>query len=143
MKTNKEILDSLLKTVQMGQCGIRCVQDSAEGAELRQVLTDQLGEYDNIERDAYSLASNRGWELEPLNQGVERMSSMMAKMQLMGGQKDSKIAKMLVQGNTRGMIKGLKNLHHCGKLDPSVDDTSGYCKYLPTSQPSIGLVSKS
>lgn len=122
LKTNKEILDSLLKTVQMGQCGIRCVQDSAEGAELRQVLTDQLGEYDNIERNAYSLASNRGWELEPLNQGVERMSSMMAKMQLMGGQKDSKIAKMLVQGNTRGMIKGLKNLHHCGKLDPSVDD---------------------
>ena len=68
MKTNKEILDSLLKTVQMGQCGIRCVQDSAEGAELRQALTDQLGEYDNIERDAYALASNRGWELEPLNQ---------------------------------------------------------------------------
>lgn len=122
MKTNKEILDSLLKTVQMGQCGIRCVQDSAEGAELRQALTDQLGEYDNIERDAYALASNRGWELEPLNQGVERMSSMMAKMQLMGGQKDSKIAKMLVQGNTRGMIKGLKNLHHCVKLDASVND---------------------
>ena len=122
MKTNKEILDSLLKSVQMGQCGIRCVQDSAEGAELRQALTDQLGEYDNIERDAYALASNRGWELEPLNQGVERMSSMMAKMQLMGGQKDSKIAKMLVQGNTRGMIKGLKNLHHCVKLDASVND---------------------
>ena len=122
LKTNKEILDSVLKTVQMGQCGIRCVQDSAEGAELRQVLTDQLGEYDNIERDAYSLASNRGWELEPLNQGVERMSSMMAKMQLMGGQKDSKIAKMLVQGNARGMIKGLKNLHHCVKLDASVND---------------------
>ena len=122
LKTNKEILDSLLKTVQMGQCGIRCVQDSAEGAELRQALTDQLGEYDSIERDAYALASNRGWELEPLNQGVERMSSLMAKMQLMGGQKDSKIAKMLVQGNTRGMIKGLKNLHHCVKLDASVND---------------------
>lgn len=122
MKTNKEVLDSLLKTVQMGQSGIRCVQDSAEGAELRQVLTDQLGEYDNIERDVYSLALKRGWELQPLNQGVERMSSMMAKMQLMGGQKDSKIAKMLVQGNTRGMIKGLKNLHHCAKLDASVDE---------------------
>lgn len=122
MKTNKEILDSVLKTVQMGQSGIRCVQDSAEGADLRRVLTDQLGEYDNIERDAYALASNRGWELEPLSSGVEKMSSMMAKMQLMVGQKDSKIAKMLVQGNTRGMIKGLKNLHHCQKLDPSVDD---------------------
>ena len=46
---------------------------------------------------------------------------MMARMQLMGKDKDSKIAKMLVQGNTRGLIKGLKNLHHWVPLDPSVD----------------------
>ena len=122
MKTNKEVLSSILKTVQMGQSGIRCVQDRASDSQLRQVLTDQLGEYDNIERKAYALAASKGWQLEPLSSGVERMSSMMAKMQLMGGETDSKIAKMLVQGNTRGMIKGLKNLHHCTKLEPDLED---------------------
>lgn len=105
----------------MGQSGIRCVQNKASGSALRQALNDQLKEYDDIERQAYALATRKGWLMEPLGSGVERMSSIMARMQLLGGQKDSKIAKMLVQGNTRGMIKGLKNLHHCTQLDPSVD----------------------
>lgn len=121
MKTNKEVLTSIIKTVQMGQSGIRCVQEKATGAQLQQVLKDQLNEYDSIERQAYALATRKGWLLEPLDSGVERMSSMMARIQLMGKNKDSKIAKMLVQGNTRGLIKGLKNLHHCVPLDPSVD----------------------
>lgn len=122
MKTSKEVLSSIIKTVQMGQCGIRCVQERASGAGLRRALHDQLTEYDAIEQQAYDLATRRGWLLEPLDSGLERMSSIMAKMQLIGGQKDSKIAKMLVQGNTRGMIKGLKNLHHCAPLDRQVDE---------------------
>ena len=121
MKTNKEVLTSVIKTVQMGQSGIRCVQEKASGAQLQQVLQDQLNEYDSIERQAYALATRKGWLLDPLGSSVERMSSMMARMQLIGRNKDSKIAKMLVQGNTRGMIKGLKNLHHCVPLDPSID----------------------
>lgn len=135
LKTNKEVLCSILKTVQMGQSGIRCVEEQAKGSQLRQVLQDQLSEYDTIERQAYALATRKGWLMEPLSSGVERMSSMMARMQLMGNNKDSKIAKMLVQGNTRGMIKGLKNLHHCEGLDPSVDAIAQ--KLLTTEQENI------
>ena len=122
MKTNKEVLCSVIKTVQMGQCGIRCIQEKATGSGLRQALHDQLEEYDSIERQAYALATQKGWLMEPLDAGVEKMSSMMARMQLMGENTDSRIAKMLVQGNTRGMIKGYKNLHHCGKLDTAVNE---------------------
>lgn len=121
MKTNKEVLSSIVKTVQMGQCGIRCVQEQATGTELKQALHDQLTEYDAIEQQAYDLATRRGWLLEPLDSGVERFSSMMARMQLIGNNQDSTIAKMLVQGNTRGMIKGLKNLHHSTGLDEQVE----------------------
>ena len=46
---------------------------------------------------------------------------MSIKMQLTGKRTDSKIAGMMIQGNTRGLIKGLKNLHHCVPLDPGVD----------------------
>ena len=105
----------------MGQCGIRCVQYKATGTGLRRVLHDQLTEYDAIERQAYDLATRRGWLVEPLDPGVERMASVMARMQLIGGNRDSKIAKMLVQGNTRGMIKSLKNLHRCSRIDGQVD----------------------
>lgn len=119
----------------MGQCGIRCVQDRATGPQLKQVLNDQLHEYDTIERQAYAIATRKGWIMAPLDSAVERMSSMMAKMQLLSGETDSKIAKMLVQGNTRGMIKGLKNLHHCTSLDPSVDAIAQ--KLLTTEQENI------
>ena len=98
------------------------MQDKAAGPGLRRVLHDQLREYDAIERQAYDLATRRGWLMEPLDPGVERMASMMARVQLMGTNKDSKIAKLLVQGNTRGMIKSLKNLHQCSRIDGQVDE---------------------
>ncbi len=121
MKTNKDLLSSILKTVQMGQCGIRCVQDKATGAGLQQALGDQLREYDSIEEKAYDLAGRRGLLVENLSPSVEKMSSMMSRMQLMTGDTNSKIAKMLVQGNTRGMIKSLKNLHRYDHSDAQVE----------------------
>lgn len=113
MKTNKEILSSALRTVQMGQIGIRCVQDKAIDPKLSLALHDQLKEYDAIEQKAYDLASQRGWNVEPLDPAIERMASAMSRMRLMGGCRDSRIAGMLVQGNTKGMIKSLRDIHRC------------------------------
>ena len=121
MKNDKEVLSSLIKTVQMGQSGIRCVQDKAENNGLRKILHDQLKEYDAIEEKAYNLASRRGWLVGGLNPSVERMASVMSRMQLIGGEKDSKIAGMLVQGNTKGMIKSLRDLHRNPGNDPQVE----------------------
>ena len=45
---------------------------------------------------------------------------MTTRMKLTGGNSDSKIAGMMIQGNTRGMIKGLKNLHQFNKQDLQV-----------------------
>ena len=111
MNNNKEILTSLLHTVQMGQTGIRSVQDKAVRAGLRQELGDQLKEYDAIEKEALRLAQARGWTLSNINPMITMMSRMMAKFQLMTGEVDSKIAGMLIQGNTRGIILGVKNLN--------------------------------
>ena len=41
---------------------------------------------------------------------------------MIGGEVDSKIAGMLIQGNTRGVILGLKNLRKAQKADPKVRD---------------------
>ena len=124
MKTNKEILSSLLKTTQMGQIGIRCVEDRVESPELQQALRSQLREYDKIEREAHNIADMRGWLLPELNPGIRAMSEMMTRMKLMGGQKDSKIAGMMIQGNTRGLITGLKNLHQYENRDSRIEALS-------------------
>lgn len=121
MKTNKEILTSVMKTTQMGQVGIRSVLDSSMRPSLRKALESQLHEYDSIESEARTLAIQRGWDLDDLDPGVKLMTDMMTRMRLGGRNTDSKIAGMLIQGNTRGMIKGLQNLHQYAGQDSQID----------------------
>ncbi len=120
MKNSKEILSSLLKTTQMGQVGIRSVLDTCMRPGLRNALESQLREYDSIETEAHSIATQRGWELPELDPGVRFMADMMTRMRLNGKNTDSKIAGMMIQGNTRGMIKGLKNVHQYPSEDLQV-----------------------
>ena len=117
MKDSKELLSSILKTTQMGQIGIRSILDTAMRPTLRKALESQLHEYDSIESEAHCIASSRGWEVPELDPVVRTMADMMTRVQLTGGNTDSKIAGMMIQGNTRGMIKGLKNLHQFNKQD--------------------------
>ena len=111
MKSSKEILSSVLKTTQMGQVGIRSILDTSMLPGLRKALESQLHEYDSIETEAHTLATQRGWDVPELDPGVRFMTDMMTRMKLNGRNTDSKIADMMIQGNTKGMIKGLKNIH--------------------------------
>ena len=120
MMNDKHILTSMLHTVQMGQTGIRSVIPKAISSALKHELNLQLKEYDTLEQETLSLAKSKGLTLTNLNPALETMSNMISKMQLIGGQTDSKIAGMLIQGNTRGVILGLKNLRTASKTDPSV-----------------------
>lgn len=115
MKGSKDLLSSVLKTTQMGQVGIRCVLKFPLNASLRTELRTQLRQYDEIEQEAHSIASSRGWTLEELDPAVKVMAGMMTRTRLKFGNADSKTAAMMIQGNTRGMIKSLKNMHQfCG-----------------------------
>ena len=120
MKTSKELLSSMLHTVQMGQTGIRVVRNSAIRPGLQKELDRQLYEYDQIEKEALQLAKARGWELTNVNPMMRQMSRVMSQARLMGGEVDSKIAGMLIQGNTRGVILGVKNLNHCTQKDDQI-----------------------
>lgn len=120
MTNNRELLSSLLKTTQMGQVGIRSVLDTSMRPGLRKALESQLREYDSIETEAHSIATQRGWELRELDPALRFLSDRMTRMKLNGRNTDSKIADMMIQGNTKGMIKSLKNLHQFGGQDEQI-----------------------
>ena len=124
MKNSKQILSSLLKTTQMGQIGIRSVLDTSMRPSLRKALESQLQEYDSIETEAHAIATQRGWELPELDPAVRAMTNMMTRMKLVGQNADSKIADMMIQGNTRGMVKGLKDIHQFAQQDEQVSSLS-------------------
>lgn len=124
MKNDRQMLGSILKTTQMGQIAIQKVLDTSMRPGLRKALQSQLREYDAIESEAHALASQRGWELREIQPGKRMMAGIMAHMKLSHGNSDSKIAGMMIQGNTRGMILGLKNLHQYQQQDSQVSALS-------------------
>ena len=124
MKNDQQMLSSILKTTQMGQIAIRKVLDTSMRPSLRTALQSQLQEYDSIESDAHALASQRGWDLQEVQPAKRMATGIITHMKLSHGNSDSKIAGMMIQGNTRGMITGLKNLHQYQQQDSQVSALS-------------------
>lgn len=124
MKNSKEILSSVLKTAQMGQVGIRSLLDTTMQPALRSALESQLREYDAIETEAHAIASQRGWELRELDPAVRFLSDRMTRMKLIGSNRDSRIADMMIQGNTRGLIQGIRGLHQYPSRDDRISGIS-------------------
>ena len=120
MKGTKDILSSVLKTTQMGQIGIRSILKNQLHTDLRKELNSQLREYDALEREAHNIALTKGWKLKELDPAIKNMTNIMTRTQLAFGNADSKAAKMMIQGNTRGIIKGYKNLNQYPGTDRRV-----------------------
>ena len=111
MINNKEMLESMVKTTRMGQTGLRAVLRSKMEPELKSALTEQLRLYDDLEDEAQALASGRGWKLRKPDSMLQNMIEHMTLLKL--GKKDhsSRIADMIIQGNTQGMISSLRDQH--------------------------------
>ena len=108
----------------MGQVGIRSVMDFAARDDFKSALRSQLKEYDEIEQEAHAIAAARGWDVAELDPAVKFMSKAYARANLRMKHSDSKIAAMMIQGNTRGMIIGLKDQHRYTKADNDIKSLS-------------------
>ena len=135
MNDDKMLLDSILSTVQMGQIGIRSVMDNAVRTDLKKALRSQLKEYDTFETKAQSIAASKNLKLKEVNSAVRTMADMVSRAKLCCNKTDSKIAAMMIQGNTRGMIIGLKDQHRCSRADSEIQALSQ--KLLDTEQANI------
>ena len=120
MINSQRVLSDIIKTSQMGLSGINVVMDRTHQPALRQALKVQRKEYSNIEQQAKLLAQRKGYKIDQIRPITRRMSALMSRTQLLGGEPDSKIAGMMIQGNTRGMILSLKNMRRCDQPDQQV-----------------------
>lgn len=120
MKGSKDLLTSILKTAQLEQVGIRCVLKCPLRATLRSALKSQLEEFDSIEQEAYDIASHRGWDLNELDPAMIGLRTMKIRAHLTFSNSDSKVAEMVIQDNTKDMIKSLRNLHRYHHSDQRI-----------------------
>ena len=120
MTDNEKILSNIVKTTQFGQTGINAVMPKTQQPALRQALKVQRLEYQTIGAKAKSLAKKKGMQAKDSGTMIQRMSGMGTAGRLMFGKDDTKIAGMMIQGNTRGMIQSLKRMHRSKNVDPDV-----------------------
>ena len=120
MINSQRVLNDIIKTSQMGINGINVVMDKTSEPALRQALKVQRREYSDIEQRSKLLAQQKGYKIDQIKPITRRMGALMSKGQLLVGQPNSKIAGMMIQGNTRGMILSLKNMRRCDNPDPQV-----------------------
>ena len=135
MINNQRVLNDIIKTSQMGVNGINVVMDKTAQPALRQALKVQRQEYSDLEQRAKLLASRKGYRIDQIKPITRRMGALMSRTQLLTGEPDSKIAGMMIQGNTRGMILSLKNMRRCDRPDPEVAELAQ--KLLDTEKNNI------
>ena len=135
MINSQRVLNDIIKTSQMGINGINVVMDKTTQPALRQALKVQRREYSDIEQQAKLLARQKGYRIDQLKPISRKMGALMSKGQLMMGEPNSKIAGMMIQGNTRGMILSLKNMRRCNNPDSQVADLAQ--KLLDTEKNNI------
>lgn len=136
MQNDISMLNSIRKTTQMGCYGIQTVLDETEDHEIQEALRSQLAEYENIYSEADRLLREREGRVKNVSLLARYSSAMSAKMKVrMSDDPTSKIAELMLQGNTRGMIKSVQNIRSMGLLDPKVSGLSN--RLLQTEQANI------
>ena len=112
---------------------------SGESVRFEDILT-QLEEkrqaLEKREQEADRLLRERGVRLSGVNPLAKYGSMLTAKLRVRSSRNTTaRIAEMLVQGNTRGMVKSMQNLRAMGVLDPKVSSLS--TRLLQTEQANI------
>lgn len=136
MENDIPMLQEIRKTTQMGCYGIKTVMDETLHRGFRSALRSQLNEYEEIFSEADQLLKERGAQPKNINLFAKLGSAMSSKMRVRtSSEPTAKIAELMLQGNTRGMIKSMHNIRTMGVLDPKVSCLSN--RLLQTEQSNI------
>lgn len=136
MQGDSSMLNSIRQTTKMGSYGIQCVIDETTNGEFRRALRSQLAEYDAIYNEADRLLREKGGRVKNVNPLARYGAAMSSKLRVRASADPTgKIAELMLQGNTRGMIKSIHNIRTMGVLDPKISSLSN--RLLQTEQANI------
>lgn len=117
---DSELLQFVHKTCEMGVQGLLDVKDSITAHEMKSAVDSQIKEYQRITGRTEKLLRSVGETPSSPGLMAKASSGAMSAMKLMADSSDSKIAEMVIQGNTMGITKGTKHLNDYSGDDPKV-----------------------
>lgn len=111
MINDKQMLGYIRKTAEMGQIGIDSVLKHVEGGTFRDALEQQYTEYDKIVSQADKMINEMGFEVEEAGMTAKASTEMMTFFQTLNDSSESKIAEMMIMGNSSGVAKSIKHIN--------------------------------
>ena len=105
----RELLQYIYKTADMGCEGIDAVENHAEDKLLEELKRERV-EYENVRSDADLLIRRGGVTPDGTGMMAKLSTDMMTAGQMAMDDSRSKIAEMMIQGTTMGIVKTIRHL---------------------------------
>jgi len=102
---NVDFLNVIYKISEMGIIGIDDVIDKVEKREFREFLMEQREEYNEILKESEHLFDAYGMKEKELGTMTKVNSKVMSEVKLMTNDSDEVVAKMMMEGTNKGIIK--------------------------------------
>ncbi len=102
------MLNEIRKGTDMGIVGIDCVIDAVTDQNVRNVLDEQRREYQQIYNEADRLLDACGAKKQNLSPLARYGAIMASKMKQTIDGSSARVAEMMIEGNTKGLIKSYR-----------------------------------
>ena len=106
-----DLLSHVYQTAEMGQDGITSVLKRSRDPSLNQALERQKREYHDLQASAGDMLRARGIQPDGVGAVAKLSSGMMSAMKTMMDHSSTKIAEMMIQGTTMGIVKTIRHLN--------------------------------
>lgn len=130
-----ELIQFVHKTCEMGVVGLCDVKDKISGKAMKGAVESQIKEYKSLTEKTGRILRAAG-QIPQGPSGISRaMSGMMSRAKLSIFPTDSKIAEMVIQGNTMGITKCTKHLNDYSGGDPRARELAS--RLIKTQQANV------
>ena len=135
MLDDKEMLQFIMKTAEMGCRGINAIKHYANTEEMSNALRSQNIEYGRIYHNAYNMLRERNQPSCHVSPMSNSMAKMVVNRQMKNDSSDPHIAEMMIRGNTIGVQKTSRRIRQYNKSDESISKLAQ--KLMATEQANI------
>lgn len=135
MLDDKEMLQFIMKTAEMGCRGINAIKHYANTEEMSNALRSQNIEYGRIYHNAYNMLRERNQPSCHVSPMSNSMAKMVVNRQMKNDSSDPHIAEIMIRGNTIGVQKTSRRIRQYNKSDESISKLAQ--KLMATEQANI------
>lgn len=120
MDENVEMLNFIYQNAEMGKVTIEQILKEINDLEFRDVLKEQLKDYEYVMEKADNLLNKEGRIAKGTDVGPKVMSYFKIKMDTLRDDTSSHIAEMMINGSTMGVTEITRNLNKYNNIENDV-----------------------